>query len=311
MECYISIAMVWIKNEIRCLCHMIVTELNGGLGNQMFQYAAARRLAHLHETQLKLDVFQFPTYKLRVYELGHFNVNMNFVDYDDIGAFKENCCIKKFFLKLKNLFRSDKILEVKEKYFHFDESILYLSDNVYLRGYWQSEKCFKDIESIIRSDFSLREKLTNASEEIANLIRRSKVSVAIHIRRGDYVSNSTTNSMHGTCSLSYYQECVKELAEKFSDLQLFIFSDDPVWVQENLHYKYPTVFVSHNGSERAYEDMHLMSLCDHNIIANSSFSWWGAWLNNNPDKIVFAPKKWFRKDEINTKDLIPDNWIRV
>lgn len=290
---------------------MIITELNGGLGNQMFQYAVARRLAKIHGTKLKIDISGFDAYRLRAYELSHFNIDVEFVNYADIALFKASNCIKQSLLKLKNSFKPFKLMEVKEKYFHFDESILYLPDNVYLRGYWQSEKCFNDIENTIRSDFSLREKLTNESEEIANLIRRSKVSVAIHIRRGDYVSNPTTNSMHGTCSLSYYQECVKELAEKFSDLQLFIFSDDPVWVKANLYYKYPTVFVSHNASERAYEDMHLMSLCEHNIIANSSFSWWGAWLNNNPDKIVFAPKKWFRKDEINTKDLIPDNWIRV
>lgn len=294
---------------------MIITELNGGLGNQMFQYAVARRLAIMNRTDLKLDISTFDTYKLRAYELTHFNIDAEFAEYNNIAAFKENSRFKKAFFKLKNRFIAFELINVHEKHFGesflFDKEILNLSDNVYLQGYWQSEKYFKDIETIIRNDFTLKEKLNNKSCEVAELISKSRMSVSIHIRRGDYVSNPITNSMHGTCSLDYYQECVKELAEKFSDLQLFVFSDDPEWVKVNLHFKYPTVFVNHNGAERAYEDMHLMSLCKHNIIANSSFSWWGAWLNNYLDKIVFAPKQWFKQKERNTDDLIPENWIRI
>ena len=290
---------------------MIITELNGGLGNQMFQYAVARRLAEVNHTELKLDIENLKKDRLRTYELHHLNVNAQFAVYDDIAIFKERSKRKKIKFYIRQILSRKKLRNIKEKHFHFDESILFLKDNIYLQGYWQTEKYFKDISDIIRREFSLKEKLSEESQQVAQKIKMSANSVSLHIRRGDYVTDTTTNSTHGTCSLDYYQKCVKKLAEKFSDLQLFVFSDDPEWVKVNLHFKYPTVFVNHNGVECAFEDMHLMSLCMHNIIANSSFSWWGAWLNNNPYKVVFAPKHWFKKEEMNTKDLIPDSWIRV
>jgi hypothetical protein len=239
------------------------------------------------------------------------NINGQIAVYDDIAIFKEKSKIKKIKFHVRQLLLKRKFCNIKEKHFNFDKSVLFLRDDIYLQGYWQSEKYFKDISHIIRREFTLREPLSEASQQIAQKIKTSANSVSLHIRRGDYISNPTTNSVHGVCSLRYYQECVQVLNEKVGDVSLFVFSDDPVWVKENLSYKYSMIFVNHNGVEHAFEDMHLMSLCQHNIIANSSFSWWGAWLNNNPHKVVLAPKHWFRKEDIDTKDLIPDNWIRV
>lgn len=287
---------------------MIITELNGGLGNQMFQYAVARRLAEVNHTELKLDIENFNKDRLRAYELHHLNVNAQFAVYDDIAIFKERSKREKIKFYIRQILSRKKLRNIKEKHFHFDESILFLKDNIYLQGYWQSEKYFKDIADIIRREFSLKEKLSEESQQVAQKIKMSINSVSLHIRRGDYVSNPTTNSVHGVCSLEYYQQCVQVLRERLGELSLFVFSDDPVWVEENLNYDHLLTFVNHNGAERAYEDMHLMSLCQHNIIANSSFSWWGAWLNQNSKKIVFAPKQWFRVDDYATGDLIPEGW---
>ncbi len=142
-------------------------------------------------------------------------------------------------------------------------------------------------------------------------IKETANTVSLHIRRGDYVSNPHTNSIHGTCSLQYYQQALQLIEQKYPKLNLFVFSDDPEWTQAHIQSSHPMVFVNHNGSETAHEDLHLMSLCQHNIIANSSFSWWAAWLNQYPDKIICYPDPWFRGGNLDTSDLCPDSWHEV
>ena len=137
------------------------------------------------------------------------------------------------------------------------------------------------------------------------------MAVSLHIRRGDYVSNPVTNNYHGTCSLAYYKKAVLLLKEKIENPSFFIFSDDLLWARENLDFINDMTFIDLDKSIPDHEEMHLMSQCKHNIIANSSFSWWGAWLNENSDKIVIAPKKWFSDNTINTEDLIPAKWMRI
>ena len=135
-------------------------------------------------------------------------------------------------------------------------------------------------------------------------------SVSIHIRRGDYVADPTMYTSHGTCDIDYYNRCVESLTEKVKDTSFFVFSDDPQWSRDSLKLQYPAIFVDHNDMEHGYEDMRLMSQCKHNIIANSSFSWWGAWLNNNENKIVLAPEKWFAKKTYIINDMIPVQWVK-
>ena len=137
-------------------------------------------------------------------------------------------------------------------------------------------------------------------------------SVSVHVRRGDFVSHTQISAFHGTCSPQYYQDAVSLLAEKVgAPLSLYIFSDDPAWVRENMQFPHETVYVDHNDASKNYIDMILMSSCKYHIIANSSFSWWGAWLDARPDKIVVAPRTWVRDPHINTKDLLPPSWIRI
>jgi len=136
-------------------------------------------------------------------------------------------------------------------------------------------------------------------------------AVCVHIRRGDYVSNPTTNQFHGNCSLEYYRPAMGIMALKVEDPNYFIFSDDPEWASDSLKGASSMTTVDHNKADRNYEDLRLMSLCKHHIIANSTFSWWGAWLCKYTGKIVIAPRRWFRDELLNTSDLIPTGWKRI
>ena len=140
---------------------------------------------------------------------------------------------------------------------------------------------------------------------------QSSDAVAIHVRRGDYISNQNTTEFHGICSLDYYHKAIDEIISKVNDPHFFVFSDDPEWTQENLKIDAPTTYVAHNSSDKNYEDLRLMSLCNHFIIANSSFSWWGAWLSRNESKIVIAPSRWFQDIKYNDSDRLPEEWKRI
>jgi len=198
----------------------------------------------------------------------------------------------------------------KESHFNFDDKVYNKTENIYFEGYWQSEKYFLNYREDLLEEFTLKKELHPKSKEYENKIREVQ-SVSLHIRRGDYVTNTHTNSVHGTCSLQYYRDAVKEIEIKVEDPHFFIFSDDLAWVKENLDFIDNVAFVELDKEIPDHEEMVLMSLCKHNIIANSSFSWWSAWLNQNDKKIVIAPKKWFNDQTINTEDLIPNTWIKI
>lgn len=287
---------------------MIITRLFGGLGNQMFQYAAGRRLAHVLAVKLKLDVTWLGKPGSRAYSLENFNVQENFASASEIAAVApigglRHALAKKWPKKWPKY--------IQEKHFHFDPEILNLPDDVYLKGYWQSEKYFSDIAGIIRREFTVKTPPGGRNREISELIT-SKQSVSLHIRRGDYVTSRKTKQHHGVCDLDYYFRCVDYLKQLVKNAHFFIFSDDPQWARDNLKQLCPTTFVDHNRPDKDYEDLRLMSQCKHNIITNSTFSWWGAWLNPGKDKIILAPKQWFaKKIQVSTKtdDLFPSGWI--
>jgi hypothetical protein len=275
----------------------------------MFQYAIARSIAHTNQTDFKMDVSGFETYALREYELGHFSIMEYFANTEEIQRYKEkkSCCTA--FLE-KLFHNSQDYRYYKEKTFNYDPGVFKLKGNVYLDGYWQTEKYFEDIEEIIKNDFTVKTEPDEKNRELLNQIKNCN-AVAVHIRRGDYVMDPQTESILGSCSLDYYRRCVEIIAKRISDPHFFVFSDDPKWTKENIEIDFPTTYIYHNGPNKGYEDLRLMSHCKHFIIANSSFSWWGAWLSDNSDKIVVAPKSWFRKEDNNTKDLIPEGWLRI
>lgn len=286
---------------------MIITRLLGGLGNQMFQYAAGRRLAHVLEVELKLDVTWMDKFTSRPYALGKFNIQENFATAAEIAAMAPKGRIEH---ALAKIWPKKWPKYVQEKHFHVDPEILNLHDGVYLKGYWQSEKYFLDIAETIRREFTIKTPLSEKNNEMSELIA-SKQSVSIHIRRGDYVAARKTNQVHGACGIDYYFRCVDYMKQSVKNPYFFIFSDDPQWAGDNLKQFCPAMFVDCNLAGKDYEDLRLMSRCNHHIIANSTFSWWGAWLNPREDKIVLAPRQWFDKKiqaSMKTDDLFPSGW---
>src|SRR5437773_3713342 len=291
---------------------MIAVRIIGGLGNQMFQYAAARRLSVVHRVPLELDLSGFRTYHLhRGFRLGHFFLpgEVCFRNRGYLAALlsERATSLVRNGLAVLGLVRRR---IVREQHFHFDQEILALGDDVYLDGYWQSPKYFSEVDHVIRGEFKVRDPLVGKNLEFAKRIEDCP-AVSLHVRRGDYVTNSHTNLYHGTCGPEYYTAAEATLRSRLGNVHLFVFSNDPDWAEANLRFESPATIVRHNGPEVDYEDLRLMTFCRHHIIANSTFSWWGAWLCSNPSKIVIAPRNWFREANHSSADLIPENWIRI
>jgi hypothetical protein len=163
---------------------------------------------------------------------------------------------------------------------------------VYLDAYWQSERYFADIAGVVRREFAAKEPSDRENEALAAAIDAVN-SVSLHVRRGDYVDDPTTHRYHGICAPDYYQRAVDHISSRAGVSHLFLFSDDQQWTRANLRFAFPTTFVGSNSPDCGYRDTVLMARRRHHIIANSSFSWWGAWLNPSRDKIVVAPQQWF------------------
>jgi hypothetical protein len=289
---------------------MIITHLLGGLGNQMFQYAAGRALAYQLDTELKMDISSFERYNPRQYNLFPFGIIEHFATSDDISRVQKPLSVRlmsPLTLWKKNLFGAIPIIPVKEKCVDFDPKILELPDNVYLDGYWQSEKYFKDIEGIIRNEFRIKITPDPLNKTIAEQIAQVE-SVSIHVRRGDYVSNPHTNRVHGVCDQTYFQKAIEKIGTIIDTPHFYVFSDDFRWAKTNITANEPIHFVTHNDASKNYEDLRLMSTCKHHIIANSSFSWWGAWLDPNKNKCIIAPKNWFRNEKFSLEDRFPSEW---
>lgn len=292
---------------------MIISHIIGGLGNQMFQYAAGRALAKQHNQPLRLDVSGFANYQLH----NGFDLARIFVGQTDLATSEDMQRILgwRAIPRIRRLLlrpgfavlRGNKF--VVEPHFRYWAGINRVPPNAYLTGYWQSEKYFISIESIIRADFVFKQPVLEKNQQIADEIAQRN-AVSLHVRRGDYVKNTQTFATHGVCSLDYYRDAIRHIAERVEQPRFFVFSDDIAWVKDNMRIDLPCHYVDHNHGAESYSDMRLMSLCQHHIIANSSFSWWGAWLNPSSDKIVVAPKRWFAK-QADVRDLFPPGWITL
>jgi len=292
---------------------MIISNLVGGLGNQMFQYAAGRSLSLRLKLPLFLDINDLTNYKLHHgYQFNHiFHGQFDIANKSllaEVLGFQNNFALKRIlkYDSLKFLRSRHYIIEPFFKYTDISEGI---SQKAYIYGYWQSEKYFKEHAAIIRDDFRFKSELNEINSKISQLIL-SVNAISIHIRRGDYISSKSTNALLGICPLDYYDAAIKKISSKVSRPHFFIFSDDSEWVKKNFKINHEHYFINHNHGADSFNDMRLMSMCKHHIIANSTFSWWGAWLNSHKDKIVIAPKKWFKKP-VDTKDLIPQTWLTV
>ncbi len=295
---------------------MIAIRLNGGLGNQMFEYAAGRRLAIKHATNLVLDLSVLnqdtPGITKRFFELEAFTIQAA-VSTKKVWSdteLKRQIKAGRIQYGLKYLQNLNPPALLSEEHYHFNPQVLEAGDNTCLEGFWQSEQYFADVANTIRADFSLA---SAPNAQNAALLRQIKNTnaVSLHVRRGDYVTNKGANEFHGTNPLNYYRAAIEKLVKTVHRPHFYVFSDDPEWCKDNLDTKYAMTFVDHNPPDKGYEDMRLMSSCQHHIIANSSFSWWGAWLNPSPAKTVIAPRRWFNDATINTDDVIPSSWVRI
>ncbi len=278
---------------------MTIIKLKGGLGNQLFQYAFGRFLELRNKTNIKFEFSSSNDDTQREYKLGHFNTVINFISGKELQACK-------IYSLVINMFRTKILGQYNIGYV---PSLLNKKDG-YIEGYFQSYKYLEPIQKELLQELTPKEPIEQKFKDIIDKMEGTN-SVSVHIRRGDYVNNPKTKAEHYTFGLEYYEEALNFIKTKIQDPTLFIFSDDIKWVKDNLDLRcYQGIFVSDSNFED-YEELILMSKCKHNIIANSSFSFWGAWLNQNSNKIVIAPKKWNNKYQDEYNDICPENWIRI
>lgn len=286
---------------------MIVFYGQGGLGNQLFQYATARRLAVRHDCPAVLDSYWFghsrPGETIRPLELVRYPVAMRVANESEQRRWK--------WMRGRLVRHLQPLLPlqlVREQGFGVHKAALTASRNSYLLGFWQSEVYFADIRGHLLKELTPIAPPAPADQAVIDLMGKG-TAVSVHIRRGDYVTSQSASAFHGLCSMDYYRAAVQYVAERVENPTLFIFSDDPQWTRTNLSLPFPTHYVEHNQPADAFQDLRLMSLCRHHIIANSSFSWWGAWLSEQQG-VVVAPARWYAADR-PTPDLLPPHWVRI
>ncbi len=297
---------------------MVIVTLQGGLGNQMFQYATAKALALKNNCALLLDLSfleQTATqikdgFTIRQYELDIFNhIAQNF--FADVQrkqftvSSQKTQWLKRLGLSYPKIYH--------EPSFEFNENLFKQKPPVLLEGYWQSEQYFIKEAASIKKDFSFPARGATYENNALLSSISAGCSVGVHVRRADYLHPAIA-AQHGTCSEEYYIAAIQYIQSSFPLAIFYFFSDDPAWVKNVFTDHLPnSVLVKNNTGANSWKDMYLMSKCRHHIIANSSFSWWGAWLNDQPEKMVIAPKRWFADSKRNdtTCDLIPANWIRL
>lgn len=294
---------------------MIIANLTIGIGNQLFQYATGLALARTSNHDFSYDALSGVGCGAEWEELPrYFNITHKSIQLSDLrikSKFFYLTSLGPKVLRRCNWLNTPSNLIYRERDFKYDSALMQRQCSTYLLGYWQSPRYFEVIEDEIRSEFRFKRPLSAIGQMIANKITATQ-SVSLHVRRGDYLA-SRASSVHGTCTVDYYKRSLDQLSSRVGSLEVFVFSDDIQWAKQNLRFPYSMNFVQHTTMKTADEDMHLMSLCCHNIIANSTFSWWGAWLNTNPGKTVIAPLKWFVDKKLNamTADLIPSTWERL
>ena len=283
--------------------HAVYVRLLGGLGNQLFQYAMGRALADAREAELVLD----PRFILRKgcisgLAIDEFAIRARYLTDAEAAHFKEPVW------KLSRALRRQ--INPWLGYYHetehsFDTEALAQSNDVMLSGFWQSERYFASHGHQLRTDLVLKHPLPSAAVKLA-VQMASSPSVAMHVRRGDYLTDPKALVKHGVTSAHYYQTALQLMIEKLGGVDLYVFSDDPDWVRTNIQHS-NIIFVSDFGFS-AEQDLWLISACQHQIIANSSFSWWGAYLNDYASKIIVAPQPWFDAKHMAQQDIIPAGW---
>lgn len=290
---------------------MIIARIDGGLGNQMFQYAYGRYLAARHQTQLYLDTSSYAGGPQHGYLLHHLRIQA-----DEITEAERKRIPQRYlstggrlapWRRWVQALAGGSLRRYKERPFGFRPQHLTAADNSYLVGYWQSEKFFPGLRGVLLDELSLRQPLSAASQAVAQQMQ-SPHSLALHVRRGDYVTQSAAQQLYVQHSIDYYRQAVESFAASVGTAELFVFSNDIAWCRDNLQMPYTTHYVDHNNCQTAHEDLALMSLAAGCAIANSTFSWWAAWLNQRADKRVYAPSQWFHPGTLDSSSVLCSDW---
>lgn len=276
---------------------MIIVEVTGGLGNQMFQYALYRRLQLLGK-DVKLDLSFYHTKQtLRKFELGIFKLPLQVADQREI------CCLKGYTNDASRIQKAFTTRIYKHSCIYTEDldkgcqDMVLQKDSVYLSGYWQNECYFKEIRNRILEDFTFPKEVTDRKQDMVRQMKGSN-SVSVHVRRGDYLQSGNAGIYGGICTLTYYRKAMDYMREHIQNPQFYIFTDDPEWVKQNL-YEDGMCLIQHEAGDPDYLDMYLMSQCTAHIIANSTFSWWGAWLDRSERKTVVSPARWLNNHDVN------------
>lgn len=287
---------------------MVIVKITGGLGNQLFQYATGKALAKKLSCELVLDLSFYPTQTLRKYELDKFNIEARIATTKEItlsggGNDVVSRLMRKFGLTSV----------IFPRYIKERESIKYVEkidqckSGAFLDGYWQNPRYFSQIKSELVQDFLPKAPLSAPALAWKTRIEQSSTPVSLHVRRGDYVDNAHTNSVHGTCGLDYYRAAVNKVLETVENPTFYVFSDDIEWCKQNLGSLGQLVYI--DDTQSAIDDLMLMSFCQHHIIANSTFSWWAAWLGD--DGLTIAPENWFSDLDRNNKSIYDSSWTLI
>ncbi|MBX4192521.1 alpha-1,2-fucosyltransferase [Candidatus Parcubacteria bacterium] len=286
---------------------MIIAKIQGGLGNQMFQYAFGKMLARRNNTELKLDITMFPPYKLHRYSLDKLNISASIATDEEIAPLVKKRVRKGRRNFLYNFFFADPTKYVLEPSYYFTPHMFELTAPCEVDGYWLSEKYFLEIEDDIRKEFTITGLKNEYTTQMEGKIRATTHPIMLHVRRMDFVHDQAMNKNHGVISPDYYEEAMRIMSEKVPQGSYFVFSDDPEWARQHIHPQGPTEYIG-QGAEWNYLDLYLMSLCEHFILANSTYGWWGAWLSKSyRHNTTIIPK--FITVSMDTHDLTHPSWI--
>lgn len=272
-------------------------KMTGGLGNQMFIYAFYMQMKE-----------RFSNVYIDLSDMMHYNVHYGYEMWKVFGLPRTEWCFNQALKKVVEFLFFQTVLERKQK--NMDAYIRkQVWPLVYYKGFYQSEKYFGSIAEKVRLAFVFDESKANELTRAALAsIRLDEKAVSIHVRRGDYLQTKHWETTGSVCRPEYYRNAVREMNKRVDNPSYYVFSDDIGWVKENLPLG-NAVYVGWNTGKDSWQDMMLMSRCRHHIICNSTFSWWGAWLNPRKDKLVLVPERWF--NHVDTPDIYPEGWIKV
>lgn len=292
---------------------MIIVRLNGGLGNQLFQYAAGFALAAKNQDQLKVDLSAFDYQRgsrdaIRFPDILHFSLSAPMASSEEVNEHRNP------WGSVSRAARFFRHRVFKQYLSDWHPEVLLKKGDVYLEGYFQCEKYFENCLHELLGEYRLRTDLSEALVTWDEKIAALPCPVSLHVRRGDYVTDPRANALHNICTVDYYQRAIAEIRVRLGECNLVVFSDDVTWVQKNLGLGKDVLYISWERSLvgeslLASQELVLMSHCRHHIISNSTFSWWGAYMNTRSGKIVIAPALWNRSKVDSHKNILPRGWL--